>query len=175
MLLEMFLIFFKIGAFTFGGGFAMIPIIQEEIVEKKAWIKEDEFLDAIIVSQSAPGPVAVNLSVYTGHKLAGIPGMIVAVLGTVLPSFLIILVVARYLYQYRNNPMLDRIFAGITPGIVGLVLAAVYKLKKSSNFGMDKIFIAVLAFLVIAFFGISPIYLIIVAGLGSVLINKYNE
>ncbi len=175
MLLEMFFIFFKIGAFTFGGGFAMIPIIREEIVEKKGWIKEEEFLDAIIVSQSAPGPVAVNLSVYTGYKLLGVPGMIIAVIGTTLPSFLIILVVASHLYQYRNNEMLDRVFAGITPGIVGLVLAAVYKLKKNSGFGMDKVIMAIIAFIIIVFLNISPIYLILLAGISSILVNKYNE
>lgn len=115
MLLKMFLTFFKIGAFTFGGGYAMIPIIQEEIVNKRKWIDENEFLDAIAVAQGSPGPVAVNTSIYVGYRVGGLAGALMCLLGTILPSFFIILVVAKFFYQYRNNPILDKVFLGIRP------------------------------------------------------------
>jgi len=168
----MFITFFKIGAFTFGGGYAMIPIIQEEVVSKKKWIDENEFLDAIAVAQGSPGPVAVNTSIYVGYRVKGLPGALMAVLGTVLPSFFIILIIAKFFYQYRDNPILDKIFLGIRPAIVALILSAVYKLIKSSKLGYKKLIISLASVLAIVFLNISPIYLVIAGGLGSVIINK---
>jgi chromate transporter len=172
MLFQMFITFFKIGAFTFGGGYAMIPIIQEEVVSKKKWIDENEFLDAIAVAQGSPGPVAVNTSIYVGYRVKGLPGALMAVLGTVLPSFFIILIIAKFFYQYRDNPILDKIFLGIRPAIVALILSAVYKLIKSSKLGYKKLIISLASVLAIVFLNISPIYLVIAGGLGSVIINK---
>lgn len=172
MLLEMFLTFFKIGAFTFGGGYAMIPIIQEEVVDKKKWIDESEFLDAIALAQGSPGPVAVNTSIFVGYRLKGLPGALASTLGTVLPSFLTILLIAMFFYQYRNNVILDKVFLGIRPAVVALILSAVYKLTKSSKFGYKKLMISLAALLAIVVLGISPIYLVIAGGVGSVIINK---
>ncbi len=172
MLLEMFLTFFKIGAFTFGGGYAMIPIIQEEVVDKKKWIDESEFLDAIALAQGSPGPVAVNTSIFVGYRLKGLPGALASTLGTVLPSFLTILLIAMFFYQYRNNVILDKVFLGIRPAVVALILSAVYKLTKSSKFGYKKLIISLAALLAIVVLGISPIYLVIAGGVGSVIINK---
>lgn len=175
LLLELFLIFLKIGAFTFGGGYAMLPIIQEEIVEKKGWIEEDKFLDALVVAQSSPGPVAVNLSIYTGYKVGGVAGAVVATLGSILPSFIIILVVVKYLYQYRNSPIIDNVFKGVTPAIVGLIIGAVYKLVKSADMKFPKLIMALIVFLVIVLLKITPIYLILIGGLGSVFIHKFKD
>lgn len=172
MLFKMFITFFKIGAFTFGGGYAMIPIIQEEVVSKKKWVDEKEFLDVIAVAQGSPGPVAVNTSIYIGHSLKGFPGALAALLGTVLPSFLIILLIAMFFYQYRDNPILDKVFLGIAPAIVALIMSAVYKLTISSRLGYNKLIISVVTILCIVFLDISPIYLIIAGGIGSILINK---
>lgn len=172
MLFQMFITFFKIGAFTFGGGYAMIPIIQEEMVSKKKWIDENEFLDAIAVAQGSPGPVAVNTSIYVGYRVKGLPGALMAALGTVLPSFIIILLIAKFFYQYRDNPILDKIFLGIRPAIVALILSAVYKLMRSSRLGYKKLIISLVSVLAIVFLNISPIYLVIAGGLGSVVINK---
>lgn len=168
----MFLTFFKIGAFTFGGGYAMIPIIQEEVVNKKKWIDENEFLDAIAVAQGSPGPIAVNTSIYVGYRVGKLPGALVCILGTILPSFLTILFVATYFYQYRNNPILDKIFLGIRPAIVALILSAVYKMVKSSRFGYNKLAISLATVLIIVFLGINPIYLVLAGGAGAVVINK---
>lgn len=172
MLWNLFLTFFKVGAFTFGGGYAMIPIIQQEIVEKKKWIDDNEFMDAIALAQASPGPVAVNTSIYVGYRLKGVKGAITCTLGTVLPSFLTILVIAMFFYQFRQNEILDKIFMGVRPAVVALIASAVYKLVKKSNFGYDKLLVAFFTILLIVFTGISPIWLVIMGGVGSVAINK---
>ncbi|HEY8361253.1 MAG TPA: chromate transporter [Tissierellaceae bacterium] len=172
MLFSMFITFFKIGAFTFGGGYAMIPIIQEELVDKKKWIDDDEFMDAIAVAQGSPGPVAVNTSIYVGYKIKGLPGAISATLGTVLPSLLIILAIAMFFYQYRENAIIDKVFLGIRPAVVALILSAVYKMMKKSKFGYKRLLISLGTVLIIVFFSISPIYLIIAAGIGGIVYNK---
>jgi chromate transporter len=170
----MFITFFKIGAFTFGGGYAMIPIIQEEVVEKKKWIEDGEFMDAIALAQASPGPVAVNTSVYCGYKLKGVTGAIVCTLGTVLPSFLIILLIAMFFFQFRNNTVIDQVFMGIRPAVVALILSAVYKMWKKSKFGYAKLAVVLGTILIIVLFDVSPIWLVIAGGLGSFLINKYK-
>ena len=175
MLFKMFITFFKIGAFTFGGGYAMIPIIQEEVVSKRNWIDDSEFMDAIAVAQGSPGPVAVNTSIYVGYRIGGLPGALLAVLGTVLPSFLIILAIATFFYQFRNYTIIDRIFLGIRPAIVALILSAVYKLMKKSKFGYKRLLISLGALLAIVFLDISPIYLVIAGGVGAVIYNKVKS
>ena len=172
MLFDMFMTFFKIGAFTFGGGFGMIPIVQEEIVTKREWIAEEEFLDAMAVAQGSPGPMAVNVSIFVGYRIKGVAGALVAALGSILPSFIIMVVIARYLYKYRDNPILDKVFMGIKPAIIALILSAVYSLGKSARFGYKRIMVSIVTVILIAFFNVSPIYLIIAGGLGSVLINR---
>ena len=172
MLLEMFVTFLKIGAFTFGGGYGMIPIVQKEIVSKRKWINEEDFLDAMAVAQGSPGPMAVNVSIYVGYKVKGVVGAIVAALGSIIPSFVIMLVIAKYLYQYRDNPILDKVFMGIRPAIVALIVSAVYSLGKNARFGYKRITVSAIVVILIAFFDVSPIYLIIAGGLGSIIINK---
>lgn len=173
MLFEMFLTFLKIGAFTFGGGYAMIPIIQDEIVTKREWIDEKEFVNAIALAQGSPGAVAINTSIYVGYRVKGIPGAIAATLGTILPSFFIILVIAIFFYQYRDNTIIEKVFLGIRPAIVALILSAVYRLMKSVKLGYAGAVVAVATTLIIVFFGINPIYLIIVGAVGTVVIKKY--
>ncbi len=175
MLLEMFLTFFKIGAFTFGGGYAMIPIIQDEISVKRDWMKEEEFLDALALAQGSPGAIAVNTSIYVGYKLKGFKGAVVATMGTVLPSFLIMLIIARFFFQFRNNTIVEKVFLGIRPAIVALILSAVYKLMKSANFGYRRIIISFITAAIIVFAGVSPIYLIVLGALGSIVINKIKK
>ena len=175
MLLEMFLTFFKIGAFTFGGGYAMIPIIQDEIVTKRNWMDDKEFINSLALAQGSPGPVAVNVGIYVGYRIKGLPGAMVATLGTVLPSFFIILIIAINFYQYRDNPTIEKVFLGIRPAIVALILSAVYKLMKSVKLGYLGAFVAVATVLIIVFLGINPIYLIIAGALGAVIFKKYIE
>lgn len=175
MLFKMFITFLKIGAFTFGGGYAMLPIIQEEVVNKKNWIDDDEFMDALAVAQGSPGPVAVNTSIYIGYKLKGFPGALTSALGTILPSFIVILIIATFFYQFRDYPIVDKIFLGIRPAVVALILSAVYKLIKKSKFGYKRLMISLATVLTIVFLGISPIYLVIAGGVGAIVYNKVNS
>lgn len=132
---QLFVTFFKIGAFTFGGGWAMISIIEREIVDKYGWIKREEFLDLLAVSQALPGVLAVNISVAVGDKLRGRRGSVCAALGTILPSFLIILAIAVFLTPeaIKNNETLSAIFKGIRPAVVALIVAPVLSSAKASH------------------------------------------
>lgn len=172
MLWDMFLTFLKIGAFTFGGGFAMIPIIQSEIVDKRKWISSEEFMDAISIAQASPGPIATNTSIFIGYKLKGLSGALVCLLGTTLPSVFIIVIIAKYFYQYRDNAIVEKVFLGIRPAVVALILTAVYKISYKSNLGYDKIIVGILVALIIVFLKVSPIYLVIAGALGYVIVNK---
>src|SRR5699024_7592661 len=172
MLFKMFLTFLKIGAFTFGGGFAMIPIIQEEVVNKHNWIKEEEFLDTISVAQSAPGSIAVNSSIYVGYKIKGVAGAIVCTVGTVLPPFMTILVIAKFFAIFRDNPIFNSVFAGIRPAVVALIFSALYRLVYKSRFTYIGLGSALIVALIIGIFNISPIYLILLGVLVSILYNK---
>lgn len=135
MLKNLFLTFAKIGAFTFGGGWAMISIIEREVVEKHRWLEKEEFLDLLAVAQSMPGILAVNISVVVGDKLRGLSGAVAAALGTITPSFLIILAIAVFLTPeaITSNPTLTAIFKGIRPVVVALILAPVFTSAKSAG------------------------------------------
>lgn len=134
---QLFLSFFKIGAFTFGGGWAMISIIEKEIVDKRHWIEREEFFDLLAVAQSLPGILAVNISVAVGDKLRGMRGSAAAAAGCILPSFLIILCIAIFLTPdlIKNNPTLSSIFKGIRPAVVALIIAPVISSAKAAKIG----------------------------------------
>lgn len=148
---KLFLTFFKIGGFTFGGGWAMISIIQREVVDKHKWIEKDEFLDLLAVAQSLPGILAVNISVSVGDKLRGIKGSVVAALGTILPCFLIILGIAIFLTPelITSNPVLASIFKGIRPAVVALIVAPVITSAKAARIGWKTAWIPAVVALMI--------------------------
>ena len=121
--LELFLVFLKIGAFTFGGGYAMLPLIQEEVL-RRGWLSETEIVDFIAVSESTPGPVAVNVATYVGSQVGGVLGAFLATLGVVLPSFIIILIVARCFAAFRNSRIVRGCMSGLKPAVIGMIGAA---------------------------------------------------
>ena len=168
-LFEMFITFFKIGAFTLGGGYAMLPIIQKEVVEKKKWIDETEFLDMVAVSQSAPGPLAVNISAFVGHKMSGIAGLVVSTLGAILPSFIIIILVASVFLGIEDNPIVQRVFKGIRPAVVALIAVPVISMGKTAKVNKKNIIIPILAAVLVAIFKITPIYIILGAALIGII------
>ena len=129
-LLELFSAFFKIGICTFGGGYAMIPLIEAEAVEKRKWISAEEMLDIIAVAEATPGPLAINTATFVGRKTAGLPGAAAATLGTVLPSYLIIILVSLFYRQFRENRWVDCAFRGIRAAVVALMVNAVVKLAR---------------------------------------------
>ena len=130
---ESFKTFFKIGAFTLGGGYAMIPIIESEVVRKKEWINKDEFVDLIAVAQSCPGVFAINLSTYIGYKLKGTKGAICTSVATALPSFLIILCIAMFFSRFQDNAIVESIFKGIRPAVVALIAVPTWNMAKSAQ------------------------------------------
>lgn len=175
MMFNMFMTFFKIGAFTFGGGYAMLPLIQREVVDENEWLTQDEFMDILAIAEATPGPVAVNTSTYVGYKLNGIKGSLICTLGTILPSFAIILVVARFLWQYRDNAVVDRVFLGIRPAVAALIFSAVYMVGKNIRLDTPKAIIAGLTALAIVVFDISPPIIIFIGAFGSIIYFKSKE
>ncbi|MDL2310736.1 chromate transporter [Peptostreptococcaceae bacterium OttesenSCG-928-C18] len=170
--LEMFKTFFIIGAFTIGGGVAMIPIIEREVVEKKNWITSDEFMETLTVAQGLPGVLAVNMSVYIGLKMKGYKGAFFCMMGAVLPSFLIILVVASFYNKLSNFTIVEKIFKGALPAVAAVIAAAVYSLGKKSKFKYYHYIIAILIALSVEILNFNPILLILVFGIGYIVYKK---
>lgn len=177
--LQLFITFFKIGAFTFGGGWAMISIIEKEIVDKHRWIAKEEFLDLLAVAQSLPGILAVNISVAVGDRLRGNRGSMVAALGTILPSFLIILAIAIFLTPdlIKNDETLNAIFKGIRPAVVALIIAPVITSAKAAKIGWKTAAIPVItALLIWSKWPIvsNPILFIVLGGVGGYLWHRHQ-
>lgn len=171
---QLFSCFFKIGAFTFGGGWAMISIIEREIVDKHKWIEKGDFLDLLAISQSLPGILAVNIATSIGDKLRGMRGSIVASLGTILPSFLIILAIAIFLTpdMIKNNRMISSIFMGIRPAVVALIIAPVITSARAAKLTLRTVWIPLVVALMISLnIGAvsSPILYIVLGGAGGFL------
>ncbi|MGL4518135.1 MAG: chromate transporter [Phocaeicola sp.] len=172
--IDAFTTFFRIGLFTIGGGYAMIPLIEEEIVTKKGWIQQEEFVDLLAVSQSAPGIFAVNMAIFIGYKMRKLPGALTTTLGGILPSFLIILAIALFFEQFKEYEAVERIFKGIRPAVVALIAAPTFTLAKSAKIDHRNIWIPILSALLIWGLGVSPIYIIAAAATGGFLWGKYQ-
>lgn len=157
---NIFLVFAKIGAFTIGGGYAMLPVIQSEIT-KRGWLKEDDFIDIMALAQAAPGLLAVNISIFTGHKLRGTAGSIVATLGSIMPSFLIILAIAMLFSGYQDNPVVIRIFKGIRPVTVALIAVPMINMAKKANRNLWAWTLSAVTLMLVAFLKMSPIYILL--------------
>jgi len=152
--------FFKIGLFTFGGGYAMIPLIEEEIVRKKAWMTDEEILDIISVAQSLPGPIAVNMAAFIGYRLKSLRGALMASLGVILPSFLIIVIIAHLLINSNIAGKIEPIFSGLMPAIAVMILISAIRLGKKVKWSkLNLLIFAVAAVLLIAL-GVHPILVI---------------
>ncbi len=145
----------------------MVPIIEEELVRKRRWIESSEFVDMLALSQSAPGILAVNISIATGYRIRGIDGAITATLGTVLPSFIIILLIAMFFQRFQDNEVVERIFKGIRPAVVALIAAPVFKLGKSARINRHNLWIPIVAALLIWLLDFSPIWVVLIAGIGG--------
>lgn len=156
---ELFKSFFKIGLFTFGGGYAMISLIEAEVIKRRGWLPQSEFLDLLTLAQSSPGPIAINTSVFIGYKVRGLRGAATAAFGAVLPSFLIILIVAIFFAGIRHNVIVDAAFKGMRPAVVALIAVPVLSLAR----GMHPALIVVVVLTALAVWGLgwSPVLLII--------------
>ena len=164
IIFEIFLSIFKIGAFTFGGGYAMIPLIEQEVVNNKKWLNKDEFMDVLVVAQSLPGAMAINASIFLGYRIAGILGAISALIAVILPSFIIIILIAAFFMQFRNNYYVNAAFMGITAAVPMLVLVGAISLAKGIPKNLRSLITILISLIVLIFFHINPVVVIIVSG-----------
>lgn len=171
-LFELFWSFLKIGAFTFGGGYAMIPLIRREVIERKRWLRKEEFLDLLTIAQSAPGPISLNTSVFVGYRMRGYAGATASILGVVLPSFTIILLVALFFAGIRDNAVIDAAFKGMRPAVVALIVGPVVSLAR----GLHPGFYVVIAATAFAIWGLgwSPVYILLPAAAAGIVWELYT-
>ena len=167
--IQLFFTFMKIGAFTLGGGYAMLSMVEKAVVDQKKWIASDEFWDMIAIIQSLPGVFAVNTALYVGQKVAGRKGAFASMLGAILPSIVIILLLATVFREFRDNPVVERIFKGIRPCVVALILAPSLRMIKSAKVTWKTAIIPILAVFLIWWCKISPAYVILTAIAGSLV------
>ena len=172
---ESFKTFFKIGLFTLGGGYAMIPLIEEEVVNRHRWVTKDEMLDLIAIAQSCPGVFAVNIAIFIGYKLRKTRGAITTTLGTALPSFLIILAIAIFFHQFEDTKVVAAMFKGIRPAVVALIAVPTFNLAKRAQLNKYTLWIPIVSALLIWLVGVSPIWVIIAAGVGGFLYGSYGK
>lgn len=157
----LFLTFLKIGAFTFGGGYAMIPLIQREVVGKKKWISDKDILEIVAIAESTPGPIAVNSATFVGYHVSGFLGAFCATFGVILPSFLIILAISSVLRQFENIQVVQYAFNGIRAGVLALIIKALFSMYRQCPKNMVSYIIAALAFVCVAWCQVNVLFVII--------------
>ncbi|MDD4564964.1 MAG: chromate transporter [Eubacteriales bacterium] len=167
LLWELFIVFLKVGTFTFGGGFAMLPLIQSEIVKEKKWMTEEEMIDCLALSQSLPGMIAVNTAIYIGYKKKGLAGSFVSSLGAILPAFVSILIILLFLSSIDDNQYVNGALEGIKAASVALIAMAAFTIGRQVIKGKIGIFIAAVSFILIVFAGINAIWAIVFGGLAG--------
>lgn len=170
---ESFKTFFKIGLFTLGGGYAMIPIIEEEVVNKHKWLSSQDMVDLIAVAQSCPGVFAINISTFVGYKMKKTRGAICTAFATALPSFLIILLIAMFFRTFSDNSIVQAMFMGIRPAVVALIAVPTFNLAKSAKVGWTNCWIPIASALAIWALGVSPIIIILIAAVCGYLYGQF--
>lgn len=170
-LLDMFVVFARIGGFTFGGGYAMLPMLQREVVNNKHWATEEELMDYYAIGQCTPGIIAVNTATFIGYKHRGLPGAIAATLGVITPSIVIITIIAAFIHNFMDLWFVKSAFAGVRACVCVLILDAVLKLSKKSIIDNVTKIIALIVFLVAMFTNISPVLIVIAAGVTGFIVR----
>ena len=174
-LLSLFVTFFKIGGFTIGGGYAMLPLVEREVIGNKKWISSSEFIDMLSLAQSLPGIWAVNISIFVGYRTRGVLGAVVATLGTISLPFITILIIAMSFTHFAENPWVERFFMGARPAVIALIVVPMINAIKQVGFTFYNVSVAVIAALLIWKMGVSPILIILVMGTGSLLLFWYRQ
>lgn len=164
---SLFWSFFKVGTFTIGGGFAMIPLMEKELIDRHGWLTHEEFMNQMSISQALPGVFAVNMATGVGYRLRGVKGAVVATVGNIVMPIVIILIVAVVFRQFRNIPLVEHIFMGIRPAVVALIAAPVFRLAKAAKVTWHTVWIPILSALLIWALGVSPMLII----LGTLLLG----
>jgi chromate transporter len=175
--LDLFLTFMKIGAFTFGGGYAMIPLIQKEVCENKKWLNEKDVTDIVAISESTPGPVAINAATFVGYKTSGFTGACMATFGVVLPSFLMISLISLILTQFKSIKAVGYAFMGIRAGVLALILKALWMMFRSvkNKKGPISYVIMGLSLVLTAFLKIDAVFVIIGCGVFGLIWSLLNR
>lgn len=171
---KIFVVFAKIGAFTIGGGIPMIAAIKSELIEK-GWLKDEDFLDIITLAQTAPGLFAANIAILTGHKLRGTKGSIVATIASCLPPFLIILMIAMFFTEFKDNEYVIRAFKGIRPVVVALIGVPMIDMLKATRMRWWSWLIVISSLVLVCIIKVSPIYILICVIAGALAISWYNN
>lgn len=156
-----------------GGGYAMIPMIESEVVDRHQWINREEFLDIIAIAQSCPGVFAINMSVFIGYKKKKVCGAVSSALGTALPSFVIILLIAMFFAQFKDNPVIESVFRGIRPAVVALIAVPTFNMAKTAHITLSNCWIPIITALLIYLLHVNPIFIILAAGLAGYLYGQY--
>lgn len=169
---QIFYTFSKIGMFTIGGGYAMLPLIQKEVVDRKNWISQKDFIDMIAISQAVPGVFAVNIAIFAGYRMKGNTGSIVAALGTILPSFIIMLLIAIFFRNFKDNIYVNKMFNAIRPAVVALIAVPVFSTAKSIGINIKTIIIPIACAILIWHWGVSPMYIVLAAAIGGIIYGK---
>ncbi len=175
MLWNLFINCFKVGSFTIGGGYAMIPVMKNIFVNEKKWISEAEFIDMVSIVQIVPGAIAINASIYLGRKLAGLPGAIIATLGSTLPSFLIILLIATWLTGWYQSPYVTNFFNGVRPAVVGLILIAGVRIGKDILKSKQALVFTFIFGILVLWLKIHPVLLIIFGAVSGILLGRQKQ
>lgn len=170
----LFKTFFRIGIFTIGGGYAMIPLIEADVVDKRHWVSKEEFMDLVAVAQSCPGIFAANLSIFIGYRLRLLRGAMAAVAGTVLPSFVCILAIALCFHDFKDYPVVEAMFRGIRPAVVALMAVPTFNMARTAHINWSNCWIPIAGALAICLTDwFSPVYLIVLAGLGGWIYGQF--
>lgn len=172
---SLFLSFAKIGAFTLGGGYAMLPVMERDIVDNKQWLTREEFLDIVVVAQSTPGLFAIDMASHIGYKLRGVMGGIVGALAVATPSIIAILLIAMFFRSFKDNVYVEKFFMGARPCVVALILAPCFKMAQTAHLTRYNCWIPIACALLITAFGVSPIWCILAAGLGGFLFGRAEK
>jgi len=172
---KLFCIFFRIGAFTFGGGYAMIPLIQKEVVENNKWITDEDILDIIAIAESTPGPIAINSATFVGYKIAGFWGAAAATFGVVLPSFVIISLISFILDKFQEVRAVKYAFFGIRAGVLALLLKALWSMYVKCPKGLLAYILMAISFVVAAFVNISVLWIILFCAAVGITVSLIHE
>lgn len=172
---QLFISFFKIGSFTIGGGYAMLPLIEREVVVSRKWINEKDYLDMLAMAQSSPGVMAINTAIFVGYKIKGWKGSIAAAFGCALPSFVAITLIATFFVDMRNNPTVDKIFKGMRPAVVALIAAPLWNMAKSAKITYKTIFIPIAVIVLIWILKVPPAYVVGATILIAILYGTFRK
>lgn len=172
---DLFVTFLKIGTFTVGGGPTMIPLIEKYAVNEKKWISKEEFVDMMALTQSIPGPIAVDTSVYIGYKVAGVLGSIAALFGAVFSAFAAILIISIYFVNISKSSIVEAVFKGIRPAVVALLAVPVLRMGKSSKINRKTIILPIITVILVSFFNVNAVYIILSAAAGGLLYGFFKK